>query len=239
MLAATAAALSGVMGAAFAFVNASSAAASGRFTQRGTVVWVVDGDTVDVRLTGGKRERVRLIGIDATERGACFASQATAQARALALGEQVVLRVRRRTRATVTAVSFRTCGCPAVETSATSSWRADSRRSTCTATPSSATRPMRGPSVERRVRRVDSGSSAQHGPPRHSRSSPRPHRRRARAAIPATRRACRSSVISTAPTSARSGRRRFGSSARIPTGWMATTTGSAASSGPHSPTCRC
>jgi len=91
VLAATAAALSAVM-AAFAFVDASSAAASGRFTQRGTVVWVVDGDTVDVRLTGGKRERVRLIGIDATERGACFASQGTAQARALALGEQVVLR---------------------------------------------------------------------------------------------------------------------------------------------------
>ena len=92
VLAASAAAFCAVVGAAFAFVDSPSAASSGRFTQRGTVVWVVDGDTVDVRLTNGKRERVRLIGIDATERGSCFASQASARARALALSEQVVLR---------------------------------------------------------------------------------------------------------------------------------------------------
>jgi endonuclease YncB( thermonuclease family) len=56
------------------------------------VVRVVDGDTVDVRLQSGKRERVRLIGIDATERGACFSAQASSRARALALDSEVVLR---------------------------------------------------------------------------------------------------------------------------------------------------
>jgi endonuclease YncB( thermonuclease family) len=89
---ASGAALCALVAAAFAFVDETSAAASGRFTQRGTVVRVVDGDTVDVRLTSGKRERVRLIGIDATERGACFSAQASARARALALSRKVVLR---------------------------------------------------------------------------------------------------------------------------------------------------
>ena len=32
---------------------------------------VVDGDTVDVRLTSGRTERIRLIGIDTPERGKC------------------------------------------------------------------------------------------------------------------------------------------------------------------------
>jgi endonuclease YncB( thermonuclease family) len=77
---------------AFVAADATSAAASGRFTHRGTVVRVVDGDTIDVRLTSGKRERVRLIGIDASERGACFSSQASSRARALALHRKVVLR---------------------------------------------------------------------------------------------------------------------------------------------------
>jgi endonuclease YncB( thermonuclease family) len=87
-----AAALCAVAGAASVVVDETSAAASGRFTHRGTVVGVVDGDTVDVRLTSGKRERVRLVGIDATERGACFSAQASARARALALNRKVVLR---------------------------------------------------------------------------------------------------------------------------------------------------
>ena len=77
---------------AFVLVDGTTAASSGRFTQHGTVVGVVDGDTVDVRLTSGKRERVRLVGIDATEQGACFASQASSRARALALAKMVVLR---------------------------------------------------------------------------------------------------------------------------------------------------
>ena len=53
---------------------------------------VVDGDTVRVRLASGKSERVRLIGIDAAERGACFAAPAAARARQLALSKPVVLR---------------------------------------------------------------------------------------------------------------------------------------------------
>ena len=86
------AAFSTVVCAASVSAERTSAAASGRFTDRGTVVRVVDGDTVDVRLTSGKRERVRLIGIDATEQGACYAVQASARARALALNRRVVLR---------------------------------------------------------------------------------------------------------------------------------------------------
>jgi endonuclease YncB( thermonuclease family) len=70
----------------------ASAATSGEFTQRGVVTEVVDGDTLRVRLASGKSERVRLIGIDAAERGACFAAAATEQARRLALSKPVVLR---------------------------------------------------------------------------------------------------------------------------------------------------
>ena len=68
------------------------AATAGAFTHRGTVTRVVDGDTIDVRLTSGKRERVRLIGIDTPESGACHASTASARARQLALLEAVVLK---------------------------------------------------------------------------------------------------------------------------------------------------
>ena len=69
-----------------------AAAVTGGFTQKAVVTEVVDGDTVRVRLAGGKSERVRLIGIDAAERGDCFASAATARARQLALSKPVVLR---------------------------------------------------------------------------------------------------------------------------------------------------
>ena len=71
---------------------AATGAQAGNFTHTGVVTHVVDGDTIDVRLASGKRERVRLIGIDAGERGACFAAQATQRARQLALSKQVVLR---------------------------------------------------------------------------------------------------------------------------------------------------
>jgi micrococcal nuclease len=77
--------------AAVVVANAS-ARQSGAFTQRGVVTEVVDGDTVRVRLLNGTSERVRLIGIDAAERGACFAAQATARARQLVLSKPVVLR---------------------------------------------------------------------------------------------------------------------------------------------------
>ena len=73
-------------------VGYAAAAPSGEFTQRGVVTRVVDGDTVDVRLANGKSERVRLIGIDAAERGACFAAPAAERARQLALSKPVVLR---------------------------------------------------------------------------------------------------------------------------------------------------
>ena len=43
--------------------SAGSPDASARaFTYRGTVTHIVDGDTLDVRLTSGKTERIRLIG---------------------------------------------------------------------------------------------------------------------------------------------------------------------------------
>jgi micrococcal nuclease len=64
---------------------------TGRFTLRGTVTYVVDGDTVDVRVTGGRTERVRLIGIDTPERGQCDATKATAYARSLSQGRAAVL----------------------------------------------------------------------------------------------------------------------------------------------------
>jgi endonuclease YncB( thermonuclease family) len=68
------------------------AATAGQFTYRGTVTRVVDGDTIEVRLTSGKRERVRLIGIDTPESGACYASSASTRARQLAVSKAVVLK---------------------------------------------------------------------------------------------------------------------------------------------------
>ena len=62
------------------------------FTRVGNVTSVVDGDTLDVRLKSGPVERVRLVGIDTPERGACFSAKATAAARALAEGKRVVLK---------------------------------------------------------------------------------------------------------------------------------------------------
>ncbi len=63
----------------------------GAFTLRGTVTYVVDGDSLQVRLDNGRRERVRLIGIDTPERGGCLAGRATGEARRLADGERVFL----------------------------------------------------------------------------------------------------------------------------------------------------
>jgi len=68
------------------------AAGAGRFELRGIVTRVVDGDTVDVRLVGGRSERVRLIGIDSPERRECGYAPATLRARTLALGRAVLLR---------------------------------------------------------------------------------------------------------------------------------------------------
>ena len=84
--------MTGAVAACALAAGYAAAAPSGEFTQRGVVTRIVDGDTVDVRLAGGKQERVRLIGIDAAERGACFSAQASARARELALSKPVVLR---------------------------------------------------------------------------------------------------------------------------------------------------
>lgn len=80
-----------------AFISALAPAVAearkdGRFSLRGTVTHVVDGDTLDVRLAGGKSERIRLIGIDTPELGECGAAQATSTARRLAAGRPVVLK---------------------------------------------------------------------------------------------------------------------------------------------------
>jgi endonuclease YncB( thermonuclease family) len=77
-----------------AAVLAASAqpAPEGAFTLRGRVSYVVDGDTLAVGLDNGRRERVRLIGIDTPERGACLAAKATGLARRLADDERIVLR---------------------------------------------------------------------------------------------------------------------------------------------------
>jgi micrococcal nuclease len=62
-----------------------------RTLDRGRVVAVVDGDTIEVSLAG-RRERVRVLGIDTPEAGACLAGAATAEMRRLALGHRVELR---------------------------------------------------------------------------------------------------------------------------------------------------
>lgn len=69
-----------------------AAASSGGFVYSGVATKIVDGDTLDVRLTSGKRERVRLIGIDTPERGDCYFSQAGDRARLLALNRRVKVR---------------------------------------------------------------------------------------------------------------------------------------------------
>ena len=60
------------------------------FTLRGKVTRIVDGDTLHVRV-GAKTEKVRLIGIDAPEQGACYAGQSAATLRTLAFNKRVKL----------------------------------------------------------------------------------------------------------------------------------------------------
>ena len=67
-------------------------------TLHGQVVRVVDGDTIQVRLEGGRTERVRYIGIDTPESVKpgtpvqCFAKRASARNAALIGGRRVRLR---------------------------------------------------------------------------------------------------------------------------------------------------
>jgi micrococcal nuclease len=78
-------------------LSTSSGAAAQDAAIPGTVINVVDGDTVDVRLDGGRTERIRLIGIDTPEvvdpRTAvqCFGREASAHAHKLLDGQQVSL----------------------------------------------------------------------------------------------------------------------------------------------------
>jgi len=72
--------------------RAAEAAPDGRFTYSGAVTRTVDGDTLDVKLSTGQTQRVRVIGIDTPERGACYFTQASSRTAALALGKRVVLR---------------------------------------------------------------------------------------------------------------------------------------------------
>jgi endonuclease YncB( thermonuclease family) len=52
---------------------------------------VVDGDTIDVRTTGGRTARIRVIGIDTPERGKCNFGPATYNMKTLVAGRPVVL----------------------------------------------------------------------------------------------------------------------------------------------------
>ena len=69
----------------------------------GTVVRVIDGDTIIVRGPGGRTEDVRLIGIDTPETVdprrpvGCFGPQASAYAKHLLTGRRVILRYDRET----------------------------------------------------------------------------------------------------------------------------------------------
>jgi endonuclease YncB( thermonuclease family) len=78
--------------AAAAVAGSAQPAPERAFTLRGTVSYVVDGDTIAVRLDSGRRERVRLIGIDTPERGDCLSARATGEARRLADDQRVLLR---------------------------------------------------------------------------------------------------------------------------------------------------
>jgi hypothetical protein len=109
--------------AAAAVAASAKPAGDGAFTLRGKVSYVFDGDTISVRLDSGRRERVRPIGIDTPERGACLAGKARTLARELATGERVLLLGDPpRTPATATAACSPTPGCTDA-TSASSSSR--------------------------------------------------------------------------------------------------------------------
>jgi len=89
-----AAALAGVGSASLlaqgALTPQSLLAATPSFSLQGTVTRVVDGDTLIAKV-GRTKERVRLLGIDAPEVGACYSAQATARARGLSLNRRVHL----------------------------------------------------------------------------------------------------------------------------------------------------
>jgi micrococcal nuclease len=80
-------ALLGVVGLVAA---GATSAAPMWYSVNGQVTRIVDGDTLHVRV-GARTERVRLIGIDAPERGACYSAQATAGLQRLVFNRRVRL----------------------------------------------------------------------------------------------------------------------------------------------------
>jgi endonuclease YncB( thermonuclease family) len=74
-----------------AIAVAAGAAARGPTAQRGVVARIVDGNTLVVRLAGGKQARVRIAGIAAPTGRDCYSAKVTARTRALALGKRVQL----------------------------------------------------------------------------------------------------------------------------------------------------
>jgi hypothetical protein len=83
--------LIGMLALAASLLTVAARANGSHLTLRGPVVGVVDGVTIDVRVAG-RMERVRVLGIDTPERGACYADRATAETARLALDRRVVLR---------------------------------------------------------------------------------------------------------------------------------------------------
>jgi endonuclease YncB( thermonuclease family) len=55
------------------------------------VIAVTDGDTLQVRLAGGKRQKLRILGVSAPPKGSCYADDAAAATRTLALNQTVKL----------------------------------------------------------------------------------------------------------------------------------------------------
>ena len=214
--------------ASLALAGLAPAATSGEFTQRGVVTQVVDGDTVWVRLASGRNEKVRLIGIDAAERGTCYAAAATDRARRLALSQPVVLRGDRtqdtrdrygRLLAYVWLPGGRDLGYQLLAGGFAKVY--------VFRDPFQRLAAYRSARAARRAPAPAAGRPADRA--RSARSCPR--RRRRRAATRATRPACPSSVTSTAPTSARSASPPSASPAPIRTGSTATETASAATDG--------
>ena len=70
---------------------ADAAPGSPPFVERGTVAALVDAVTLEVRLSDGTREQVKLFGVAAPAPASCAVTQATADAAALALGKPVWL----------------------------------------------------------------------------------------------------------------------------------------------------
>jgi micrococcal nuclease len=69
----------------------ASLPAPSSFRLRATATGVLTSEVLAVRLASGKRERVRLIGIDAPARGECFGLAAERGLRAFAAGKRVTL----------------------------------------------------------------------------------------------------------------------------------------------------